>query len=85
MANGSLPIGDTLLNYGGGTSQGNSSTARLLKECLDKNEIAFHDAGNRIASGIQYVGGTTNSLILGRDMGWGGISSTVLNGNVVIN
>ena len=84
MANGSLTIGDTLLNYGGGTSQWNSSTAGLLMECLDNTEIAFHDAGNRIASGIRYVGNTTNSLILGRDMGWGAISTIVLNGNVGI-
>ena len=59
-------------------------TAGLLLECLDNTEIAFHDAGNRVVGGIQYLGGSTNSLVLGRDMFWGAISSIILNGNVGI-
>ena len=70
MQAGSLTIGDTLLNYGNGTSW-TSNTAGLLMECLDNTEIAVHDAGNRVASLMQYMGNSTNTIIMGRDMGWG--------------
>ena len=39
-------------------------------ECSDNTEIAVHDFNNRLASLIQYVGGSTNNIIMGRNMGW---------------
>jgi hypothetical protein len=71
MQNGSLTIGDTLLNYGGGTGGWTTNTAGLLMECADNTEIAIHDSGTRVVSAIQYLGGTNNLLKMGRDMGWG--------------
>ncbi len=37
--NGSLIIGDTLLNYGGGTLWNSGNAAGLLMECNDNTEI----------------------------------------------
>ena len=34
-------------------------------ECLDNTEIAMHDAGNRVASFMQYLGNSTNTIIMG--------------------
>lgn len=70
MQTGSLTIGDTTRNYGGGTSQWNSNTAGLLMECLDNTEIAVHDAGRAVFSFMRY---DNARLTLGRDMGWGAI------------
>jgi len=70
MSAGSLVIGDTTVNYGNGTNW-NTNTAGLLLECLDNTEIAVHDAGNRINSLINYVGGTNNYHEYGRNMYWG--------------
>ena len=88
MQNGSLTIGDISLNYGGnyytGQNWTGNNTAGLLMECLDNTEIAIYDYGTRIMGAIQYLGGTANTLILGRDMGWGTIAKTILNGNVGI-
>ena len=83
MANGSLTIGDMLLNYGNGTNW-NTNTAGLLMECLNNTEIAIHDAGSRVISALQYLGGTTSTIVLGRNMGWGEIGTILLNGNVGI-
>jgi hypothetical protein len=83
MANRSLSIGDTASNYGGGTSW-NSNTAGFMMECLNNTEIAVHDAGTRIASFMYFEGGTTNRFTIGRNMGWGSISTLALNGNVGI-
>ncbi|MEZ4959362.1 MAG: tail fiber domain-containing protein [Saprospiraceae bacterium] len=74
MATGSLTIGDTNKDFGGGTSQWNSNTAGLLLETLNNTEIAIHDQANRVVSALYYAGGNTNSLTIGRDMGWGAIS-----------
>ena len=63
MQNGSLTIGDLLLNYGDG-SNWNSNMAGLLFECLDNTEIAVHDGGNRVSSLIQYQGGTTSMITI---------------------
>jgi hypothetical protein len=82
MANRSLSIGDTASNYGGGTSW-NSNTAGFMMECLNNTEIAVHDAGARIASFMYYEGGA-NRFTIGRNMGWGSISTLALNGNVGI-
>ena len=41
-------------------------------ECQNNTEIAVHrNSDNKVLSLICYVGGATNSTILGRDMGWG--------------
>jgi len=87
MSAGSLTIGDTLLDYGGGTTGWSTNTAGLLLECLNNTEIAVHDANNRVASLMYYEGGTTNRLQIGRDpyVGtWGTISNISLWGNVGI-
>jgi hypothetical protein len=81
MQAGSLTIGDTLLNYGGG-SLWNANTAGFLMECLTNTEFAIHDAGDRIASFMYYSG---NRYTIGRDMGWGAITSTNFLGSVGIN
>jgi hypothetical protein len=69
MATGSLTLGDTLKNYGGGTGW-NSNTAGLLFECLDNTEIMVHDAGARVTS-LMYYTGANNTITMGRDAGWG--------------
>lgn len=83
MTSGSLTIGDTTNNFGGGTNW-NANTAGLLMEAAIRTEIAVHDSGTRIASLMQYEGDGTNRITVGRDMAWGPISSVVLNGNVGI-
>jgi len=83
MANRSLSIGDHALNYGGGNGW-NSNTAGLMMECLNNTEIAIHDNGTRVASFMYFEGGSTNRFTIGRNMGWGGISTLALNGNVGI-
>lgn len=67
LQTGSLSLGDTTRNYGGG-SNWTSNTAALLLECLDATEIAVHDAGNRVASFMYY---NNNVFTMGRDMYWG--------------
>jgi hypothetical protein len=78
MASGSLTIGGTTNNYGGG-NQWTGNTAGLMMECQDHTEIAIHDAGQRLASFMYYVG---NQFYIGRDMGWGSISNTNFNNNI---
>ena len=80
MAAGGLIIGDILTDYGGG-SLWNTNTAGLLMECANNTEIMVHDNGARLASIVQYLGGT-NELIFGRDAGYNPISKITLNGNV---
>jgi hypothetical protein len=70
MQNGSLTIGDTLYNYGGGTGGWSTNTAGLLLECADNTEIAVHDNGTRLTS-LLYYQGSTNSINIGRNMGSG--------------
>jgi hypothetical protein len=79
MARGSLTIGSLTASFGGGTSW-NSNTAGLLLETLANTEIAVHDSGTRLASVVYYEGEATNRLTIGRDMGWGPISSVVVGG-----
>ena len=78
MQTGSLTIGDTLLNYGNGTNW-TTNTSGLLLECLDNTEIAVHDAGNRVSSLIQYQGGASTMITIGRDMFWGTVPVTIAN------
>jgi hypothetical protein len=84
MATGSLTIGDTSKNFGGGTGW-NTNTAGLLMECQNNTEIAIHDADTRIASFMYYVGGGTNQFYIGRDMGWGAIAQVNFYGNIQIS
>ena len=83
MATGSLTIGDTSKNFGGGTNW-NTNVAGLLMECQNNTEIAIHDADTRIASFMYYAGGGINQFYIGRDMGWGTISQTNFYGNINI-
>ena len=78
MQNGSLTIGDTLLNYGNGTNW-TTNTSALLFECLDNTEIAIHDSGNKVVSFTQYQGGATPMFTIGRDMFWGTVPLTIAN------
>jgi hypothetical protein len=82
LNNGSLIIGDTLLNYGGGTNWNGGNAAGLMLECDNNTEIVVHDNGNRLASLMYYEGDTTNRITIGRNMGWDAINSVVMNGNV---
>jgi hypothetical protein len=68
MASGSLTIGATNKNYGGGSSNWSSNTAGMLLECLDNTEIAIHDAGTTVRSFMYYAG---SRIYMGRDMGFG--------------
>jgi hypothetical protein len=70
MKSGSLTIGDIYENYGNGNNW-NTNTSGLLLECLDNTEIAVHDSGHRLASLFSYKGGTTNTIFINRDMGYG--------------
>ena len=96
MQAGSLTIGGTNANYGGvfypyGNWTG-TNTAGILMECLNNTEIVVHDYGNKLNSLMYYEGGETNSITIGRDMGWYGISSVNIptgnlnvGGNATIN
>jgi hypothetical protein len=82
---GSLILGSTALNYGGGTNWNGGNAAGLLMKCDNNTEIVVHDNCNRLASLMYYEGNTTNRLTIGRNMGWDAISSVVMNGNVTVN
>jgi hypothetical protein len=83
MLSGSLTIGGTNVNYGGGNLW-NTNMAGFLMECENNTEIAVHDAGQRVSSLMYYQGGvSSNKITIGRDMGWG-VSNVVINGNVGI-
>ncbi len=55
-----------------------------MMECSANTEIAVHDSGHRLASLMYYEGDTVNRITIGRNMGWGTISSIVLNGSVYV-
>lgn len=80
---GALVIGNFTKNFGGGSGW-NVNTAGLMLECLDNTEIAVHDSGNRVASLAYFEGGSINRLTVGRDMGWGTLTTLAINGNVGI-
>jgi hypothetical protein len=48
--NGSLIIGDTLLNYGCGTFLNGGNATGLILECNSNTEIVVHDNEQRLAS-----------------------------------
>jgi hypothetical protein len=78
LNHGPLTIGDTLLNYGGGTLWNGGNAAGLLMEleCDNSTEIVVHDNGKRLAS-LMYYEGKQLIITIGRDMGW---TAVVLNG-----
>ena len=69
MTSGSLTIGSSSRNYGGGDDW-NGNTAALLFECNDNTETAIHDSGTRLSS-VFYYEGSSNRYTFGRSMGWG--------------
>jgi hypothetical protein len=72
MNGGSLAIGNTGANYGGGTGSWNANTegtAGLLMECADNTEIAIHDNATALHSFMRYT--TNGNFTIGRDMGHG--------------
>ena len=83
MQGGSLTIGDMDLSYGGGNNW-TANTAGLMMECQNDTEIVIHDAGNRLASFMYFQGGGTNKFTIGRNMGWGTISTVEIKGNLSI-
>lgn len=70
MAGGSLTIGATDQNFGGGNNW-NANTAGLMLECAANTEIAVHYSNTRLASLLHYEGDAVNRITMGRDMGWG--------------
>jgi hypothetical protein len=82
MTPGSLTIGNLFANFGNGNGW-NANTAGLLMETQNTTEIAVHHNGTRLASFLQYDG-TNHRINIGRNMGWGTIGQTVINGNVGI-
>ena len=83
MQSGSLTIGDTALNYGGGDLW-NTNTSGLLLECSSNTEIAVHDNVTRLASCMYYQGDTINQITIGRDMGYGAIKNVVICGLLLV-
>ncbi len=73
LNNGSLVIGDTLLNYGGCDVWNGGDAAGLTLECNSNTEIAVHDNGTRFASCLYYEGDANNKITIGLDMGWSAI------------
>jgi hypothetical protein len=76
-----LTLGSLTSSFGGGTSW-NANMAGLLLETAANTEIAVHDSNTRLASIVYYEGDATNRLTIGRDMGWGPISTVAVNGNL---
>ncbi len=85
LNNGSLIIGDTSLNYGGGTLWNGGNAAGLMLECNANTEIVVHDNGQRLASLMYYEGDLVNRITIGRNMGWAAISEVVINGTITAN
>jgi hypothetical protein len=83
MAPGSLTIGGIDRNYGGGTKWNNGNAAGLLLETIDNTEIAIHDSEIRLAS-FMYYESANNRFTIGRDMGWGAISTVNVEGGLQV-
>ena len=81
MSTGSLIIGSTGKNYGGGNSW-NTNTAGFLMECADNTEIMIHDSGARLASFMYYTG-ANNTFTIGRNAGWG-VTQVSIAGDISI-
>jgi hypothetical protein len=74
MTAGSLTIGNTDTDYGGGNNW-TANTAGLMMECLNNTEIVIHDAGNSLHSFMRYT--NNGNFRIGRNMGYG-------NGNLYV-
>jgi hypothetical protein len=90
MQNGSLIIGDSALNYGNQFYETlpsydgpnwTTNTSSLLFECYENTEIAVHANNNLRVSSLLSYEGATNTITIGRNMGWG-VSSILIAGNV---
>ena len=75
MSAGSLCVGNTNQNYGGGNLW-NSNTSGILMECSDTTEIAVHDGGASVHSFMYYS--TNGNFYIGRNMGWGTANLNVM-------
>jgi hypothetical protein len=80
MSKGTITIGSTTNNYGGGNNW-TTNTAGFLMECLNYTEFAVHDAGERVCSFMHYYG---NQFTIGRNMGWGTTPVTMAS-NLTVN
>lgn len=76
LSSGALCLGSTENTYGGQVNTESKNLAALLLETSQNTEIAVHHSGRRIVSLMYYEGGS-NQIRIGRDMGWGAISSVV--------
>ncbi len=81
MASGSLTMGSSEASYGGGSGW-NANMAGLMLNTKANTEIAVHDSGQRISSLMFYEGDAVNQLTIGRDMGWGPLSSIKFMGAI---
>ena len=81
MSTGSLIIGSTGKNYGGGNNF-STNTAGFMMECADNTEIMIHDSNSRLASFMYYTG-ANNTFTIGRNAGWG-ISQVTIAGDINI-
>jgi len=81
MNTGTLIIGSTSKNYGGGNSW-TSNTAGFMMECADNTEIMIHDTGARLASFMYYTG-ANNTFTIGRNAGWG-VTQVSIAGDISI-
>jgi hypothetical protein len=52
---------------------------------MSNTEIVVHDDGNRLASSMYYEGDLINKIIIGRDMGWGALSSILIKGATTLS
>ena len=59
---GSLILGSTGLNYGGGTLWNGGNAGGLMMECNTNTEIVVHDNGHRLASLMYYEGDSVNAV-----------------------
>jgi hypothetical protein len=81
METGSLTIGNTTQNYGGGNGW-TANTSGLLMECLDNTAIAVHDSGITLHSFMRYT--TNGNFRIGRNMG-NGVANVTFSNNVNID
>ena len=93
MQNGSLTLGDALLNYGKrfyetlltyDCPKWTTNNSCLFMECVDNTEIAVHrNSSVKVLSLLWYVGWVTKNTILGRNMEWGSCSNEMQGATTV--
>jgi hypothetical protein len=80
MQSGALNIGRIDTNYRwDGTTWANDVRVGILANCLDYWELAVHNSGQSVMSGLYYDGGST--FYIGRSIGWG-TCSLIVGGDV---